>query len=282
MFENNVFLGEYNHERAKQWCVDHEGFLLKAVGVYLITIFSIKYLMRDRKPVGGLSTPLIWWNVALAVFSVLGFLRITPTLFKVIREHGLSYTYTHISELQTDSVSGYWTFLWCVSKIPELIDTLFIVTRKSNLIFMHWYHHALTGWFAFVNFYEDNAYMIWVVWLNYFIHSFMYTYYGLRAAKIKVPYGAIVAQVLTTSQIVQFLITHAVMAHLALLVLVTNGQYDVTFRGFFVGAVMEVSYLLLWFRFYHYSYIAKGGQKYAKYGGAKTEVVANGKEAKKE
>lgn len=31
---------------------------------------------------------------------------------------------------------------------------------------MHWYHHALTGWFAFVTFYEQNAYMIWVVWLN--------------------------------------------------------------------------------------------------------------------
>jgi len=280
MFEDNAFLGEYNYERAKQWCVDHEGFLLKSVGIYLISIFSIKYLMKDRKPL-IFSTPLIWWNAALALFSILGFLRMTPTMFKVIYEHGFSYTYTHISELQTDSVSGYWTFLWCVSKIPELIDTFFIVTRKSNLIFMHWYHHALTGYFAFLNFYTDNAYMIWVVWLNYFIHSFMYTYYMLRAAKIKVPYGAVVAQVLTSAQIVQFLITHAVMAHLAWLVMTTDEKYAVTFKGFFVGAFMEVTYLLLWFRFYHYSYIAKGGQKYAKYGDKKTEAVA-AKEGKAE
>lgn len=89
MFEDNVFLGEYNYERAKQWCVDHEGFLLKSVGIYLISIFSIKYLMKDRKPL-IFSTPLIWWNAALALFSILGFLRMTPTMFKVIYEHGFS------------------------------------------------------------------------------------------------------------------------------------------------------------------------------------------------
>lgn len=83
-------------------------------------------------------------------------------------------TYTHVSEIQTNSIGGYWTFLWVVSKIPELIDTIFIVLRKKPLMFMHWYHHALTGYFAFVTFYQENAYMVWVVWLNYFIHSFMY------------------------------------------------------------------------------------------------------------
>lgn len=66
-----------------------------------------------------------------------------------------------------------------MSKIPELIDTFFIVLRKKPLMFMHWYHHALTGYFAFVTFYEENAYMVWVVWLNYFIHSFMYRFVNI-------------------------------------------------------------------------------------------------------
>jgi len=128
---------------------------------------------------------------------------------------------------------------------------------------MHWYHHALTGYFAFVNFYEDNAYMIWVVWLNYFIHSFMYSYYMLRAMRVRVhPH---VAQVITFAQIVQFLITHAVMIHVALLAFAGNSQLAVTFRGWAIGGFMEFTYLLLWFRFYYLSYMKSGGKKYAQY-----------------
>lgn len=40
--------------------------------------------------------------------------------------------------------------------------------------FMHWYHHVLTGWWAFIAFYEENAYTVWLVWMNYFIHAVMY------------------------------------------------------------------------------------------------------------
>lgn len=44
----------------------------------------------------------------------------------------------------------------------------------SRLMFMHFYHHALTGYFAFVNFYSDNAYLVWGAFLNYLIHFWMY------------------------------------------------------------------------------------------------------------
>lgn len=258
----SIFFEEYDYDKARQWLVDTEPFLLKCVAVYVIAIFSIKYIMRDRKPF-DLQTPLTVWNALLAVFSILGFVFTTPTFLSVISEHGLQHTYTHISDMQKGKTAGYWTFLWVVSKIPELVDTLFIVARKRPLMFMHWYHHALTGWFAFVTFYEQNAYMIWVVWLNYFIHSIMYTYYCLRAMKVRVPPQ--VSQQITGAQIVQFLITHAVMAHLAWLVFTTNGQYAVTLRGYAVGAFMELTYLLLWFRFYYISYMKQGGKKYVQH-----------------
>lgn len=83
-------------------------------------------------------------------------------------------------------------------------------------MFMHWYHHALvslfycelfamskfgniithlnktqnekmlkkqllfqTGYFAFHTFYAENAYMVWVVWMNYVIHFAMYRWVNL-------------------------------------------------------------------------------------------------------
>lgn len=64
------------------------------------------------------------------------------------------------------------------------------------------------------------------------------------------------------------------MGHLAWLALTTSEQYVVTLRGFLVGAVMEISYLLLWFRFYYVSYLQRGGQKYVQHkrlNGLKTE-----------
>jgi len=269
----DIFTANYDFARSQQWLVNHETFLLTCVGIYVVSIFSIKFVMANRKPF-DLQTPLILWNALLAIFSIAGFVRMTPIFLRVIQQKGLAYTYTNVSEIMTDKVAGYWSFLWVVSKIPELIDTLFIVLRKKPLMFMHWYHHALTGWFAFVTFYESNAYMVWVVYLNFFIHSFMYSYYCARALQIRIPPQF--AQLLTGAQIIQFLITHAVMGHLLVLLSTTSRSYAVTFRGYAVGAFMELTYLLLWFRFYYISYIAGGGKKYnaaktTKNGGVKTD-----------
>uniref|UniRef100_A0A914Y1A1 Elongation of very long chain fatty acids protein n=1 Tax=Panagrolaimus superbus TaxID=310955 RepID=A0A914Y1A1_9BILA len=259
----DIFLKEYDYSASKQWCIDHEGFLLKAVGFYLVSIFGIKYFMKDRKPF-GLEQPLIIWNVILSTFSLLGFLFITPTLFNVIRKNDLHvYTYTHITELQTGKVAGYWTFLWVVSKIPEFVDTFFIVLRKKPLMFMHWYHHALTGYYAFVNFSEDNAHMIWIVWANYLIHFCMYGYYMLRALHFRIPPQ--VAQTITLAQMVQFLISLASMAHLTVLHYTTTQHLAFTFRGIAIASFMLSTYFVLWLRFYNISYLQAGGKKYVQH-----------------
>ena len=85
----SIFFSEYDYSAAKQWCIDHESFLVKSVALYVFSIFGIKYVMKDRKPF-DLQQPLILWNIILAVFSILGFLFVTPTFLKVISEHGLS------------------------------------------------------------------------------------------------------------------------------------------------------------------------------------------------
>ncbi|XGW31217.1 hypothetical protein V3C99_009852, partial [Haemonchus contortus] len=256
-----ILFGEFNYERAKEYCISLESFSLKLAIAYIITIFSIKYYMKDRKAY-DLQLPLNIWNGILAVFSALGFLYTFPTFLNVIYNKGISYTYTHISEVYTDKTSGYWVLLWVLSKIPELVDTIFIVLRKRPLMFMHWYHHALTGYYAIVNYHEDNAHMFWVVWMNYAIHAAMYSYYLLRSLRIQVP--AQIAQIITTSQMIQFIVAIAAQLHVGYLAVTSSGKtsYAVTFRGWAIGVFMLVTYLMLWIRFYNISYYSKGGKKY--------------------
>ena len=47
---------------------------------------------------------------------------------------------------------GYWTFMFALSKVPELGDTLFIVLRKQPLIFLHWYVSIPSKFFKLLNF----------------------------------------------------------------------------------------------------------------------------------
>uniref|UniRef100_A0A915NNG9 Very-long-chain 3-oxoacyl-CoA synthase n=1 Tax=Meloidogyne floridensis TaxID=298350 RepID=A0A915NNG9_9BILA len=83
-------------------------------------------------------------------------------------------TYTQITELQTNQISGFWIFIWVLSKIPELFDTLFLILKGRPIRFMHWFHHSMSILFGTINFIGDNAYLVWVVWMNFFIHSIMY------------------------------------------------------------------------------------------------------------
>jgi hypothetical protein len=158
-----IFFEEYNYTKAANWVVEAHPFMIKTLGkfhlfkliffilvAYLITIFGIQIFMRDRKPF-HLERALTIWNASLAAFSTMGTLMIAPALYRVTRDYGIKCkffallfltsqsldTYTTVTELETGN-AGYWQFLWACSKIPEFIDTLFIVLRKKPLITMHW------------------------------------------------------------------------------------------------------------------------------------------------
>ncbi|GMR44001.1 hypothetical protein PMAYCL1PPCAC_14196, partial [Pristionchus mayeri] len=142
-FENHSlvipFEKSFDEENFTSWIQANWAHSLSVSAAYLIVIFAGQKLMESRKPF-ALDTPLLLWNFGLAVFSILGFIRVTPEwVWSWTGKNDLKYSTCVAS--YTQAVSGFWAQLFVLSKIVELLDTVFIVARKKPLLFLHWYHH---------------------------------------------------------------------------------------------------------------------------------------------
>merc|ERR1711887_411474 len=109
----------------------------------------------------------------------MGALRTWPELLYTLFNHGFHHSVCIPSFY--DGVTGFWAYMFVISKMPELGDTLFIVLRKQQLIFLHWYHHLTVLIYVFYCFSQFTSCARWFMVMNYFAHSLMYSYYALKA-----------------------------------------------------------------------------------------------------
>lgn len=110
----------------------------------------------------------------------------------------------HPNESWGAGPTGFWVMLFIYSKIPELIDTVFIVLRKKPLIFLHWYHHVTVLLFCWSAYSTMAGSGLYFVAMNYSVHALMYGYYCLQA--LGVCPKSFPAILITISQILQMFI----------------------------------------------------------------------------
>ncbi|NWI41660.1 ELOV6 protein, partial [Picathartes gymnocephalus] len=170
--------------------------------IYIILIFGIQHFMKERRPF-NLRVPLTLWSLSLTLFSVIAAYRIWKQLVFLLLTKGFKQSVCSKS-FYVHPVSKLWVYLFSVSKLVEMGDTLFLLLRKKKVIFLHWYHHLST---TIMSWYSYKIMVIGVGWnaaLNLSIHSIMYCYYAVTAMGIRVP--RFITIVITTSQIVQIII----------------------------------------------------------------------------
>lgn len=140
--------------------------------------------MANRKPF-DLKVPLAVWNLLLSLFSAYGALRTLPHLIHRINTYTFEETICeHVYSAYGCGSVGLAVMLFIWSKIPELLDTVFIVLRKKPLIFLHWYHHISVLLFCWNAYVTESSAGLYFVAMNYTVHTVMYFYYFLQTIKL--------------------------------------------------------------------------------------------------
>lgn len=146
--------------------------------LYIPVVFGLQFLVQNcnegtKNYLNFALKPYnIAWDFALSIFSFMG----AYYTIKQLYEEGFTCNIVN---------NSFWVDIFCYSKVPELIDTLFIVLRSGKLLTIHWFHHIATlllCWFA-MYFYAKEALLAAAI--NFSIHSVMYLYYALVAAGLR-------------------------------------------------------------------------------------------------
>ena len=59
-------------------------------------------------------------------------------------------------------------------QLAELLDTLFLLLRKSPVILLHWYHHATVLLYCWHAYSVRIGTGLWFAAMNYSVHALMY------------------------------------------------------------------------------------------------------------
>lgn len=226
---------------ATQFAQQYTSYALSIFAAYIPCVYGIQYLIRNKEPL-PLEKPLMVWNSLLSFFSFTGFcLLVNDTLDMNFMDR--------IMDLQTMSTgtSGIVIFIFNLSKIVELMDTLFIVFRKKPLLILHTYHHLVTGIYSWSTLLYPTPLGLWMATNNLGVHSIMYGYYAANYFKIKI----MNPKYITTIQIIQMIWGIIInFIYICNVSSITN----IDWFHFIYGTIMYGSYLYLFCKFYNRRY----------------------------
>ncbi|CAJ0603244.1 unnamed protein product [Cylicocyclus nassatus] len=237
-----------------QWMQESWQRSVMVSAAYVALIYAGQKVMESRKPF-GLSMPLFVWNMGLAIFSILGFIRMTPEWVWSWRDN--SFVYSICTASYAQGVTGFWTEQFAMSKVAELLDTAFIVLRKRPLLFLHWYHHVTVLIFTWHAYKDHTASGRWFIWMNYGVHALMYTYYALRSLRLRLPKQ--IAMVVTVLQISQ-MIMGIYIGFTVYRVKSAGNQCQQTWENLGLCFAIYFTYFLLFCNFFYHAYLKKNNR----------------------
>ncbi|XP_010566215.1 PREDICTED: elongation of very long chain fatty acids protein 6-like [Haliaeetus leucocephalus] len=248
-------LGEYDFEKnfndreAREWMQDNWHKSLFLAAAYVILIFGIQHFMKGLRAY-SLRPSLTLWSLSLALLSAAGACRFWKLMIFILSTKGFKQSVCSQS-FYIHPISKLWAYIFLLSKLLELGDTVFIVLRKKKLIFLHWYHHTtalIITWYAYNDMVAGGG---WLGVLNYSVHAIMYSYYAVRAAGFQLP--RLIAITITLIQMLQML-TYAVI-NIFIFYWKEDKVCHTTWTMLFLSFIMYTSLLILFCNFFFKTYL---------------------------
>lgn len=250
--------------KAIKWCEDNPAYPFVAVVIYAVCIYSGKQWMETRKAFNW-KFAMGAWNLFLCVFSFMCVLRVVPHMLHNFAI-GSARDLLCVSPEKTYGYgsTGLWITLFVFSKFAELIDTVFIVAHKKDLMLLHWYHHMsvlIWSWYSLVS--RTPSSIIFLS-MNAFVHTIMYGYYFLMTVKWRPSWFK--PKLITVIQLLQMLIGFFVTAASTYFTRTqtNDNPCDVVKGSLTPCYVMYGSYFALFLRFFIKRYAQKRKEKVAK------------------
>ena len=267
----------FNHTIAINFMANIWPYSLSISAFYIITIFGLQHFMQNR-PKFDLRGPLMMWSLLLFGFSFYGFC--------VAGVYHWSYAYNYgwkrsvCDDVIIEKQVGLWSYLFCFSKGPELLDTYFIVLRKKKLIFLHWYHHITVFIYCWYSYGHLTNPQQWFITMNYFVHALMYLYYAVRASSYFRP-PMWVNIVITSLQLIQMVVGVWVNVYLFYNMKydpnwTCDGKSEDRFYYIYFALALYGSYFVLFAQFFYTSYICKNSVKVSPEVAGRVETISNG------
>ncbi|XP_067131968.1 very long chain fatty acid elongase 6-like [Centruroides vittatus] len=251
-FETNIDI-----EFMRRFLRNYWHYSVYTAAVYLIIIYLLREYMKSR-PAFELKRASFVWNGILALFSIVSTLRGFPGMVFIFRHYSFYNIVCNKSlAVQTPQLI-FWGTFFLFSKVWELGDTVLIVLRKRNLMFLHWYHHVVTliaMWYAT---YKEASFGFLLGYTNVFVHSFMYSYFALKSIDMKIPVKY--AMFITAIQTLQMLFGVLVSFWIYWLHL-NNYECHTPKESLEIFFVVYLSYLFLFSYLFYNSYIKPRSSK---------------------
>lgn len=173
--------------------------------LYLLFCFLLQKILgvkKDRVDSGFTYYLGLVHNFNMFFFSLVCFLGLAYETYNAYKKDGFESIFCDSTSKNVKGGMTFWIYLYYLSKFYEFLDTLIIVLRRSQLRFIHVYHHVTTMLVAFLGLWSCSTAMWIPILLNTLVHVIMYYYYILVCLGQKVWWK----NFLTDFQLFQFVV----------------------------------------------------------------------------
>lgn len=224
---------------------------------YLATIYFLQQWMKDRKPY-AMKTFVFLHNVFLCALSAAMVTGILFELFLILKNtRFVDFDNVLLCDELGTLAEGriiWWFYVFHLSKVYEFLDTVILVLKKKEIIFLHIYHHCITFVLTFVMMSNEVA-VQWISTLaNVMVHTPMYYYYAISTLGHTVWWK----KYITTMQITQFVVdtvsNFIAYAYRLYGEVYLGSKCSGPWLPWLFGQVVLISFLLLFVVFYRKTY----------------------------